>query len=270
MLENKKLKVAVCYSGMFRNFTETVDNHIKHLYSKYDCDIYFSFWDVYGDGGFNSKYNTNKRTIWDFENNKFYETEVSNDKISQSDIDYILNKTNPIKYEFEEFSKFEPIFNEKKETLDKIFNRTHDWLPHLQNIMSFYYKIHRCTDLVKNSKISYDSILRIRTDIMFHSFGLELNKPNKNTININPWGSFRESYQDNIYHGDEIAMYKLSNLYFNLEKIWHEVGREQSNEHILYHYLNNIDVNINMENSIQFFKVYRGETDKMGGHYLPK
>jgi hypothetical protein len=63
MSENKKMKIAVCYSGMFRNFTETVENHIKHLYSKYDCDVYFSFWDVYGDGGFNSHYIKEKLVI---------------------------------------------------------------------------------------------------------------------------------------------------------------------------------------------------------------
>ena len=35
---------------MFRNFNETIENHMEHLYSKYDCDIYLNFWDVFGYG----------------------------------------------------------------------------------------------------------------------------------------------------------------------------------------------------------------------------
>jgi hypothetical protein len=252
---------------MFRNFTETVDNHIKHLYSKYDCDVYFSFWDVYGDGGFNSKYNTNKRITWDFENNKFYETEVSNDKILQQDIDLILEKTKPLKYGFEEFSNFSRLFNSKSELMDCVYNEKHEWLPHLVNVMSMYYKIYKCNELVKHSGREYDIVLRMRSDIMFRDFGLKLTKPEKNTININSWGSTIESYQDMIFYGDSIGMDKLSKLYFNLERVWHEKNRRISNEHILYTYLNIIDVNINLDSVIEFYKVNRGQINLMAGHY---
>lgn len=270
MSENKKMKIAVCYSGMFRNFTETVENHIKHLYSKYDCDVYFSFWDVYGEGGFNSHYAVNKRKTWDFKTNQFIETEVSDDKILQQDIDLILEKTNPVKYEFQDFSKFSPLFNAKAELMDYVYGEKHDWLPHLPNIMSMYYKIYRCNYLVKYSGRQYDCVLRMRSDLMFKDFGLELLKPEMNTINVNSWGSGNESYQDMLIYGDTIGMGKLSRLYFNLERIWHEKNRNTANENVLYHYLNTIDVNINLDTEIEFYKTNRGQTDIMAGHYLPK
>ena len=150
------MRVAVCYSGMFRNFNETIENHKEHLFSKYDCDVYFSFWDVYGDGGFTSKYSTSKRKTWDFKTNQFIETEVSNDKILQSDIDDVLTRLNPVKYEFEEFSNFEPLFNAKSELMNLVYKEKHDWLPHLPNIMSMYYKVYRCNYLVKYSGREYD------------------------------------------------------------------------------------------------------------------
>ena len=264
------MRVAVCYSGMFRNFNETIENHKEHLFSKYDCDVYFSFWDVYGDGGFTSKYSTNKRKTWDFKTNQFIETEVTNDKILQSDIDDVLTRLNPVKYEFEEFSNFEPLFNAKSELMNLVYKEEHDWLPHLPNIMSMYYKVYRCNYLVKYSGREYDCVLRLRPDLMFHDFGLELLKPETNTININSWGSFEKNYQDMFIYGDTISMGKLSRLYFNLEKIWHEAGRKSGNEHVLYYYLNNVtDVNINMDTSIEFYKVNRGQLGSMAGYYLP-
>jgi len=262
------MKVAVCYSGMFRNFNETVDNHIQHLYSKYDCDVYFSFWDVYGDGGFNSKYTSNKRKTWDFEKSEFYETKVHDDKILQLDIDNIIKKINPVRYEFEEFSKFEHLFESKDELMNQIYGEKIDWLPHLTNIMSMYYKIYRCNNLISSG--NYDCVLRMRSDLMFHEFGLDLFKPKSNTININEWGSSQQSYQDMIIYGDQIGMNKLSKLYFNLERVWNEIGRGNSNEHVLYHYLNTIDVNINMDTSIDFYKSNRGDILRMAGHYMPK
>lgn len=264
------MRVAVCYSGMFRNFNETIENHKEHLLSKYDCDVYFSFWDVYGDGGFTSRYSTQKRKTWDFKTSTFIETEVVNDKISQSDIDDVIERLNPIKYEFEEFSNFENLFNSKSELMDLVYREKHDWLPHLPNIMSMYYKVYRCNYLLKYSGREYDCVVRMRSDLMFHDFGLDLVKPQHNTININSWGSFRNSYQDMLIHGDPVGMGKLSRLYFNLEKIWHEEGRKSGNEHVLYHYLNSIDVNINTDASIEFFKVNRGDVKNSAGYYLPK
>jgi hypothetical protein len=38
----------------------------------------------------------------------------------------------------------------------------------------------------------------------------------------------------------------------------------------LYHYLNTIDVNLNIDTNIEFYKVNRGQIDIMAGHYLPK
>lgn len=264
------MKVAVCYSGMFRNFNETIENHKEHLLSKYDCDVYFSFWDVYGDGGFTSKYSTNKRKTWDFKTDTFIETEVINDKILQSDIDDVIERLNPVRYEIEEFSKFGPLFESKDKLMNEVYREELDFLPHLPNIMSMYYKIYRCNYLMKYSGREYDCVLRMRSDLMFNDFGLELLPPEPNTVNIDNWGSFDKSYQDMIIYGDSIGMGKLARLYFNLERIWHEGGRKSSNEHVLYHYLNTIDVNINMDSSIEFYKVNRGILDSMAGHYMPK
>jgi hypothetical protein len=91
-----------------------------------------------------------------------------------------------------------------------------------------------------------------------------------NTINVNSWGSGNESYQDMLIYGDTIGMGKLARLYFHLERIWHEKNRKTSNENVLYHYLNTIDVNLNIDTNIEFYKVNRGQIDIMAGHYLPK
>ena len=264
------MKIAVCYSGMFRSINSTFKNHVETLFKNHDCDFYFSFWDVYGEGGFNSKYSTTKRNTWDFEKQMFFETEVGYDKISQSDIDELINKINPVRYEFHNFDEYEPLFDAKAELMDKVYGKKHSWLPHLQNVMSMYYKIYSCNNLVKNTGKEYDCVLRLRSDLIFR--GDEENllfTPKPNTVCINSWGTFNENYQDMIIYGDMIGMDKLSNLFFDLENIWKKLGRDASNESLLHHYLNKIDVNINLDTHINFYKIYKGEINIVGGHYDP-
>ena len=77
------MKIAVCYSGMFRNFQNSVDNHIEHLISKYDCDIYLSFWDTHGFNVVTTKFDS-----------------IPNDNIDIESKNEILKKLNPENFEF--------------------------------------------------------------------------------------------------------------------------------------------------------------------------
>lgn len=268
------MKIAVCYSGMFRNLNETLHNHRNSIFSKYDCDIYMSFWDVYGVGAFNSRYQSNSRKTFVFEENKFIESDVNDDTIRQEDIDYVLNELKPVHLELEKFSEFEPFFQSKEILMNKVFKEDHNWLPHLVNVMSMYYKIYRSNELVRvygNGK-KYDCILRFRSDLMFvEAYDIKILQPKENTIYINNWGTYQDShYNDMILYGDEIGMKKYADMYFHLERVWREIGRSAGNEHLLAHYLKTIpDVNINRETAIEHHKVFKGDIKTRAGHYHP-
>lgn len=265
------MKVAVCYSGMFRNFTEVIDNHIKHLISKYDCDVFMSFWDVYGIGGFTSEYTTDKRTTWDFKSENEIISKVHPDKISQKDIDYVLNKLNPKEYEFEDFSSFQPHFKSWETLMNMVYKEDHTWLPRLMNVMSMYYKIHRSGYLAEDYSTKYDCVIRLRSDMEFpESQEVKLIEPGENTICINSWGKFHESYMDTLVYGDQKGMSVYHDMFFSLSRIWKEVGRKSGNENLLYHYLNKSDVNLNFDTDIQIHKMVAGSTGSRAGHFLPK
>ena len=87
------MKMAICYSGMFRNFQNNIDNHIEHLISKYDCDVYLSFWDTHGFNTVSTKFDS-----------------IPNDNIDIESKNKILKKLNPKNFEFESYSQLENFF----------------------------------------------------------------------------------------------------------------------------------------------------------------
>lgn len=132
------MKVALVFSGHFRSLEKTKYFWSK-LIDKYDVDVYGSFWDE--------------------ENYKFNDTS-----------DNFVNIYNPTKLEVESYSGF------KTSTVDilKLYvNTPNRYMEHLRNfikefsMLSMYYKIWRGNLLTKTNKLTYDVVIRARTDIIF-------------------------------------------------------------------------------------------------------
>jgi len=214
------MKVAFCYSGMFRNFHSKIDNHLQKLASKYDSDFYLSFWNMNGIGNFRRKIIS------------------SNTDIIDSDIKHIVEKKlKPIFIEYEDFNYMESLFNNviEKEKFQTI------QAPFPLNIMSMYYKIHKCMEKVLASHKTYDLIVRIRPDLEFNS-NVDLDRVPTNHLAYNELNSWNGSYNDQIFYGDTSTMTVVCNLYHDLPKLWNKLGINAAPEALLFDYLNNYNI----------------------------
>ena len=216
------MKIAICYSGMFRNFQKNVDNHIEHLISKYDCDVYLSFWDVYGFGAVNIK-----SSIED------------NDYITEQDKEEILSKLKPKNFEFESYNELENFFDLEGKKYDES-----GFAPFCKNVLSMYYKIQKCGEMVKNSGIDYDLILRLRGDVFFNE-DLILQLPKENTVYHPERASWTKAMNDQLGYGNKEVMYIYYDLYNKLPEIWTKGTSRGAPEHYLYHHM--VNNNISME-----------------------
>jgi hypothetical protein len=136
------MKVAVCYSGFMRTFPKVFDNHYNMLLKNYDCDLYFSFWDVWGNG-----------SLWKHDY-------TDSDVVTDEDKKQILELYKPKEYEFESQTEFGRI-------LDEMLKNNVREFPYCSNILSMHYKINKVVNMVDKSGVDYDIVLRIRTD---HNF----------------------------------------------------------------------------------------------------
>jgi hypothetical protein len=219
------MKIAVCYSGMFRNFQNNVDNHIEHLISKYDCDIYLSFWDTHGFNVVTTKFDS-----------------IPNDNMDTESKNEILKKLNPKNFEFEPFSQLEHFFEfEGKKYRDS------EHPPFCKNILSMYYKINRCGEMVKDSNVDYDLILRLRSDILF-SEDLTLQSPKENTIYSPIKSSWAQSMNDQIIYGNKEVMGIYYNLYNKLPEIWMGWVSHATPEALLFHHMENNNISMESQN----------------------
>ena len=216
------MKIAICYSGMFRNFQNNVDNHIEHLISKYDCDIYLSFWDSYGFGSFQDKLISKHIDI-----------------IPEQVKGEILNKLHPKNFEFESYDEMDIFFESEG---NKYGDSEHP--PFCKNILSMYYKINRCGEMVKDSGINYDLILRLRGDILFTE-DLILQLPKENIVYSPIQGSWPQSMNDQLIYGNEKVMSIYHDLYDKLPEIWLSWSTDVAPEAILFRHMENN--NISME-----------------------
>lgn len=252
------MKVAVCYSGMLRGFEDYIQNHMDFLLSNYDCDIYLNFWDVFGYGvqpyskyttknhyrftGFHGE-NKNKVEIIPITESEFIDNETKN---------RIINKLNPKDYVFESFITLEPFFEEKEKYFyDKWdINNQSLQLPALlmMNVMGMYHRIYKCGEMVRNSGVNYDVVLRNRTDTLFNA-PIILQQPEKNTIYTNSVQSWPEAVNDTLLYGDMEVMEKYQNMYLELFSLWEEIAVWNSAEHLLYKYLmkKNLTINSDLE-----------------------
>lgn len=220
------MKVAICYSGMFRDFLECVENHKKFLIDNYDCDVYLHLWDVYGFGGVSKKYNS-----------------INDNKISKQDIDKILSILTPKKYIFEQITSKEKELSEIADSISK-----HDFQPYTKNVLSMYYKIHQVGELMNQSNVNYDIVVRMRTDILFRDkilFNIPLQSDTVYSIKNWCWGDHTMS--DLFLFGNYKSMSYFHDMYNHLKSIWEKVGPYQSPEHLIYVHFKNGNIQIKKE-----------------------
>jgi len=137
------MKVAVCVSGLPRNYEQGFKELKKWFLNKYDCDIYIHTW-----------YDTESvfETGHDYLEKKTY-------SFTQKDYDKILTLYKPKAHEFQIPIPFD-------ETDIRGFHLKYK----LHNILSAAYSIQACYNLVKESGIEYDYIIRYRFDLQFTKY----------------------------------------------------------------------------------------------------
>ena len=218
------MKIALCYSGMFRDFLDCVNNHKIHLIDHYDCDVYLNLWDVYGFGWVSKKYNHS-----------------DNDTIEPNDIVKILKILNPKDYFFESFKEKEPELSELSDSIS-----THNFQPYTKNVLCMYYKIKKCGDMIKTSNINYNVIVRMRTDILFREKIDLFHNMDDDTVYVNKNFSWNENTVSDLFgYGKLNTMSYYFDMYDHLKFLWGKHGPLQSPELILYSHLTSGNININ-------------------------
>jgi hypothetical protein len=199
------MKIAVCYSGMFRNFPSLIDNHKQYLLSQYDCDVYMHFWDVYGYWyGFNPQ-----------DNNDIAPRNYKQRIINEADRQLAIDALRPVKYVFESYASIEDQFKIKTANSNKPPTDP----PNLTNLVSMLYKISQCGKLI-DSPSQYDIVLRIRPDLEFTDY-MRFSKPQPNAIYANLYYSnwYREMLSDTFLYGTPSSMECLYTMYDKFEII---------------------------------------------------
>jgi len=213
------MKVAVCFSGHFRNFNNLLNNFkdkILSLKDRHQIDLFFSIWDTY-----------EPQYSWSNQN------ETVSNLINIED----LSRLNPIKIEVENFNEIKEQFLLKNfTTLNNSDGRImKDGILHSTPM---FYKIYKVNELKKNyeriNNFKYDIVIRYRSNLLING-NIDLNI-NKNTLHNK---RENDSNLDDIfaYAGSEV-MDKYSELYLNLSLILNKY-RRFGPEEILYDWVIN-------------------------------
>ena len=209
---------------MLRNFEKCFENHKKQLIDHYDCDIYLNLWDVVGAGHVGHKYN-------------FFEEDV----ISNEQKEKILNLVKPKEFYFESLKDYETVLNEFR----KKINFFESSQPFTKNILSMCYKIKRANDMVENSLINYDVVVRMRTDIVLNNKCQINDVLDNNTFYCQSNGSWNDSTIGDLFsYGTPKIMSIFSKLYDNLEEMWKTIEIYNAPEFLLYYYLTTNSIKI--------------------------
>jgi len=215
------VKVAICFSGHLRNFSNLLENFkekILSLRKDHQVDVFFSIWDIY-----EPKYS------WTNEN------ETISNLIDTED----LSELDPIKIEVENFNQIKGQFllkNFTTEGLNEEYNRLiKDGILHSTPM---FYKIYKANKLKKDyekiNNFKYDIAIRYRSNLLING-NIDLN------INKNILYNKREnnSNLDDIFaYSDSETMDKYSDLYLNLSLILNKY-RRFGPEEILYDWIIN-------------------------------
>jgi len=145
--QNKKMKVALCFSGQLRDLHET-KNFWTELIKKYDIDVYASFWDI--------------------------ENKELGDTIKEFEQIY-----NPKRLEIERYD----IFKSTTQNIASSYIESPTGIaPQFQQSskdfgqLSMYYKIWRANLLSKQLDIEYDVVIRARIDtVLDENFEIQKN-----------------------------------------------------------------------------------------------
>lgn len=134
------MKIAVCISGQARNYEKGYQELKKWFLDKYDCDIYIHTW-------------KDKKIV----RNNFDEnfTPSHSYELNDNDFNRILDLYKPKAHYFQHPIPFD--VNDIKGILNRRLN----------NLLSAAYSIQACYDLVKESGIKYDLVIRYRFDLRF-------------------------------------------------------------------------------------------------------
>ena len=248
------MKVAICYSGMIRGFLKNIENHQKFLLSKYDCDVYLSFWDVYGFGYLPfSRYKSDKHIRFNMEKNiceviPIIQSDLIEDEVKNE----IIKKINPTNYIFVNLKLYEPILSEREQPLMDRYNYTETGCSIGQllvwNTMSGYYRINKCWEMVESSGVKYDVVVRMRPDSILEN-DVILQSPEDEVIYSNKYASWGDdTVNDSLLYGNMRSMKIYSNLHHNLIDVLHKThGPGQAAEHLLYVHLTGEGLKINKD-----------------------
>lgn len=147
------MKLAICYSGNLRTYEYCVKNHSSLVEQ---ADVYISTWDEI-------KFSNSINDDWHYKIN----LEVP-DIINE---DYIISKT-PKNLNIKKIK----IDNLDVVSLKKIKENPLFSDDRIQGLSNQYFKIKDCFDLVVNSGIEYDYIIRLRPDITIDKLYFEKDK----------------------------------------------------------------------------------------------
>ena len=137
------MTIAICISGQARNYEQGYQELKKWFLDKYDCDVYIHTW----------KDKTIVRSNFDedFTPSHTYE-------LTDQDFDNILELYKPKAHYFQYPIPFD--VNDIKGNLNRRLN----------NLLSAAYSIQASNDLVKESGIEYDLVIRYRFDLQFSNW----------------------------------------------------------------------------------------------------
>jgi hypothetical protein len=215
------VKVAICFSGHLRNFSNLLENFkekILSLRKDHQVDVFFSIWDIY-----------EPQYSWTNEN------ETISNLIDTEDLSELYS----IKIEVENFNEIKEQFLLKNFTTEGL-NEGHNRLikDGILHSTPMFYKIYKANELKKDyekiNNFKYDIAIRYRSNLLING-NIDLN------INKNILYNKREnnSNLDDIFaYSDSETMDKYSDLYLNLSLILNKY-RRFGPEEILYDWIIN-------------------------------
>ena len=233
----KKPKIAICFSGQIRDIEHTKKFWLN-LISKYDMDVYASFWDdenpKIGDtiDNFKRIYNVKELEIETYSNFK------------KSTLDVITPQINPPNILLQELIDYSKEFH----------------------TLSMWYKIWKANMLTKKLDIDYDVVIRARTDSYFEE---EIEVVQNNMFNV-PVGRIytdnfpkSEGINDIFYYGTPKVIDYTSSAFLYLMRYLNEGHYMIPPEHFLHVHLNEVDINIRFfANKLMISRKSKGTSDE--------
>lgn len=185
------MKIAVYYSGFVRSFLETFENHKSNFLDLYDCEIFCHFWDNWGFGRMQEKY------------------ETDNDILSSNERKSIINLINSSNVFFEDYKSMEVVFDNMLKDNIKEF-------PFCKNVLSMHYKIKKSFELIENSNNEYDVYFRMRPDhYLMKKIEIKDLKENSIFTSKTPARSNNGGVNDQIAYGNKKTMKEYSSFFDN-------------------------------------------------------